>query len=120
MQHTWLAGGAVALLAIAGAYLQGRSDGRAICQAQIAKQAQKHQRDLEAAQGRINVLEVEYEKARAERAVETRLIRSKAVTISNAPDYARTCFDPDGVRLVNDAIASANTAHQPKPVAALP
>jgi len=112
LPHTWLVGGAAVLLALAGAYLQGRSDGRAVIQAQVVKQVEAQRKATEAAQVKIDQIEVQHEHSQSRRAERARAIRSEAVTISHAPDYTRPCFDTTGVRLVNDAIASAN-ARQP-------
>lgn len=119
LPNTWIAGGAAVLLALAGTYLQGRADGRAACQAKAAKQVEAQRKATEAAQAKIDQLEVQYEQARAARDSNARAFRSKAVTISHGADYSRPCLDPNGLRLLNDAIASAN-ARQPQPAPALP
>jgi hypothetical protein len=112
--QVYLIGAMVGLLLLGGVYLKGRFDGRAVCDARItALTAESMERERNAQQQALEA-SAQLEAARGKTAIKYKTIVKEVEKIVERPVYSTVCFDADGLRLANAALAgSATAAGQP-------
>ena len=111
------------LIAFSGAYLKGHHDAAVNCEVQRAADRAKGQelKDKEAKTASVQSTKVE--EHHAEREIVYRNITREVEKVVERPVYRSVCFDDDGLRAANRALAGSGTAAgQPNVVvpAALP
>ena len=101
------------LLAMGGSYLKGRSDGRAVVNAQALRAMKKGLDAIEWQRGRIADAESRASVAEMTRQTEVRSIYVETQKLVDRPVSRIQCLDADSVRLIDRATAAANG--QPTP-----
>jgi hypothetical protein len=97
------------LLAIGGSYLKGRSDGRAVVNAQAVRAMKKATDELNRRRAVIDSLNTRIAAAQTAQSTETREIFHESVKIIDRPVFRAVCGDADAARLFDRARANANT-----------
>jgi len=91
-----------------GAYLKGRSDGRAVVNAQALRAMKKGLDAIEAQRVRISAATARAAEAERNRQIIVREFHSEVPTIIRDPVYRNICVDDAGVRALDRLTASAN------------
>lgn len=99
---------ALAAALIAGAYAQGRSDGRAVMAAKALDQIERVQIAADKARIRIDAVALRAADAQGVQSVEFREINRETVRIIDRPILRTVCGDAESVRLLDRAHAAAN------------
>lgn len=106
--YALIGAGLLFLLAVGGAYFQGRSDGKAQRDAASLKLMQKATVALNKARDAIDVVSGQHAAASAAQSTETREIYHESVQIIDRPVFRTVCGDADAVRLLDRAAANSN------------
>lgn len=95
---------------LGGVYAKGRSDANANCDERVtALLAESLERERHAQQRAINAT-TQLEAARGRTEVKYRTITKEVERVVERPVYSTVCFDVDGVRLANAALAGSSSA----------
>lgn len=113
--YALIGAGLLFLLAVGGAYFQGRSDGRAVVNAQALRAMKKGLDALEARRVQIDALNSKLATAQTAQSTETREIFHESVKIVDRPVYRTTCGDSSAGGLFDRARANANRAPASEP-----
>lgn len=104
-----LIGGALALVAaLGGAYLQGRSDGRAVMASKAVKQIERVQKAADLARVRVDGAVSILAAAQTQQTTDFREITRETVRVIDRPVYRNVCGDADASKLLDRAHAAAN------------
>jgi hypothetical protein len=98
------------LLLLGGAYVKGRVDGRSACNDRISVLTADSMERERNAQARALEASAELEAARGKTAIKYKTIVKEVEKIVERPVYSGVCFDDDGLRLANAALAGSATA----------
>lgn len=98
----------IAAALIAGAYVQGRSDGRAVMASKALEQVKLVQIAADKSRIRIDGAVALLASAQSGQATEFREINRETIRVIDRPVYRVTCVDADGVGLLDRARAAAN------------
>jgi hypothetical protein len=106
--YTLIGAGLLFLLAVSGSYLKGRSDGRAVVNAQAMRAMKKGLDALEVRRVQVDHLNGQLASAQSAQSTETREIFHESVKIIDRPVYRTICGDADAGRLFDRARTNAN------------
>jgi hypothetical protein len=111
MPNLYVYGAAVVLtlLLLGGVYAKGRSDASANCDTRVTALLVESQiRERNAQQQAIDASQ-QLEEARAHTQIRYKTITKEVERIVERGGYRAVCFDADGVRLANTALAGSST-----------
>lgn len=108
--YALLAGGLLLIAALAGAYFQGRADGRSIVAAKYLKRDILLRQRMDVMREDIDKVSGAYAAAARDQSTETRVIYNESVKIVERPVYKNICGDKSGAALLDRARINANRA----------